>query len=1278
MPLDSIAVLSLLDRATDANGAIVPGAKLYFYEAGTTTPLTVYSDPDLTLSLGAVVTCDAGGYPTSDGNAQCSIYTGTDSYKVEVKTSTGTTVLTRDNIRGASVIPDTTSTAIPETPLVSRTSTYTILTTDQGKLINADPTAGSFAVTLPNAITAGDGWRVGVRHAGTTNVVTVRSTGGQSIAMAGQSDATSAALTGRGHTRWFVSDGAGWTVDSEVPPLMGGPLPFLKVSDRLTAPPTSPIGGARYIVSGTPTGVWLTLGFQENDVAESDGNGSWLRYQPADGWLAYVADENLVTQYQDTDWIDFTNVTAPDTSSLQVASFSHELGTNTNGGTAATGAWTASVINTTRTNTITNCTLASNQIALPYGKYFFSISKSFYGTDETQIRLACGLGNKVSPTVYVPRYTSGTGPADIIVGSEVSLSGYIDITTLTGEVVEVQYYAKDGGADSRALGVPRNVGAEPEVYGTFTFVKLEAMQGPQGEDGPQGPGGLDAAYPYLWSTSTSGDPGTGYLRANNSTLSSATQIGISETTGDLASIAAVMATWDDSTSSIKARIKITKEGATNNFVEFLITGTGSDQGAYWTFPVSYVASGGTLVNNDELAVIVIEKGDLGDPGTTVPDPSGLSTRTAPLLSTESVLVYDGALKLGAPAVVTPWLTPERHSAVGDGAANDTAAMAAAIVQASLGIGGGVILCTGKYLLDSITLPRNVWLVGPGQRPCQPLSGVSIYDYPGQLRLKSGATITMGQSAGLKNLAIVRDGLAPLPPTTSAEAATLVGTFGGTAITGTGTYYQVEGCLIAGFAQASSCTATSSQGGSDFRDVHIDCTAGLLQTGGGFNSSWHRVVCWPYLTAAVAASGSAGLHRSGSAFKLVDGGGVGNDWTCLFDTFAYGYATAYDLVNCSGIDLIAPKADYGAGYTGTEVGIKITGSSLGRIGISMPKIITIPTSIQVNLTGSTSAAHVRIALADLVPNTVGLDLVSGSVTMQGGTITNGPKGVNVGAAAEDFIADGLIMDTLTDGIVYNASWAGYSRVTGQVFRSVTTEFTIPDAVLDQIQLLGVDAGVAPYGNTLSNLTIYDTNAQLLLRQASGTANEKIWDLIATSGALQRRASTDAGTFTAFETVSRSGGTPTLIAWTVPTRTDQIELGHTSDTTFVRSSAGRATIEGNEIMMYGSVGPAWTSYTPTIGGITGTGTGRYARNGKTLHFSVQITVTTGGVTAPTFTLPVQAANDIRYIVSGKNASAGTQWSTLIDPNATSATLVRYDGAAPTSNGDVLVVTGTYQTV
>lgn len=54
-------IIAAPPRATDANGASASGAKAYFYQTGTTTPVTVYTDEDLTVPHPTPVVADSGG-----------------------------------------------------------------------------------------------------------------------------------------------------------------------------------------------------------------------------------------------------------------------------------------------------------------------------------------------------------------------------------------------------------------------------------------------------------------------------------------------------------------------------------------------------------------------------------------------------------------------------------------------------------------------------------------------------------------------------------------------------------------------------------------------------------------------------------------------------------------------------------------------------------------------------------------------------------------------------------------------------------------------------------------------------------------------------------------------------------------------------------------------------------------------------------------------------------------------------------------------------------------
>lgn len=88
----------------DLNGDVVPGALLRFYEAGTTTPLTVYSDPDLATPLTFPIEADANGrWPR--------VYLPYEDYREFVTTPDGMLLWNDDGI--ANPAPPTVDTTVP-------------------------------------------------------------------------------------------------------------------------------------------------------------------------------------------------------------------------------------------------------------------------------------------------------------------------------------------------------------------------------------------------------------------------------------------------------------------------------------------------------------------------------------------------------------------------------------------------------------------------------------------------------------------------------------------------------------------------------------------------------------------------------------------------------------------------------------------------------------------------------------------------------------------------------------------------------------------------------------------------------------------------------------------------------------------------------------------------------------------------------------------------------------------------------------------------------------
>lgn len=142
--------------------------------------------------------------------------------------------------------------------------------------------------------------------------------------------------------------------------------------------------------------------------------------------------------------------------------------------------------------------------------------------------------------------------------------------------------------------------------------------------GVAGAAGPNVGLDYTWSTSTSGDPGSGKVLVNNATPASATQLNISETNRQSASQSAYLATWDDSTSTSSrgvVRIMDVSNPGTN-FLEYLITGAITDAGSYDTFPVTYIGGAGTIANAATVAVMHFRTGDKGADGVGTGDVTG--------------------------------------------------------------------------------------------------------------------------------------------------------------------------------------------------------------------------------------------------------------------------------------------------------------------------------------------------------------------------------------------------------------------------------------------------------------------------------------------------------------------------------------------------------------------------------------------------------------------------------------------------------------------------------
>jgi hypothetical protein len=180
---------------------------------------------------------------------------------------------------------------------------------------------------------------------------------------------------------------------------------------------------------------------------------------------------------------------------------------------------------------------------------------------------------------------------------------YFDVTGLT-----------DNGSDVTLTGsVAASSGtlSDEEVLRVF-----QIPVGDKGDDGSQGPAGStgsDGGFVYAFSTDTTEtDPTSGFLKFSSSTLANVTEIYIYETT-TAASIAEEIATWDDGTDAISAKVKVSGSAA-NDFIIFELTPANVDNGDWVTLSGSVTSSSGTFSANEDVRVNVTLHGNVGPQG----------------------------------------------------------------------------------------------------------------------------------------------------------------------------------------------------------------------------------------------------------------------------------------------------------------------------------------------------------------------------------------------------------------------------------------------------------------------------------------------------------------------------------------------------------------------------------------------------------------------------------------------------------------------------------------
>jgi hypothetical protein len=228
----------------DSNGDPAAGAKAFFYDAGTSTPKTVYSDSTLTTPYSQPVLANATGHFTETGP----IYGAAGDYKLKVTDSTGGVGLPGvdlfPEVDNWTVLANLTQTIL-SFPTVTKTTNYEVVAGDRGKVLEFDAAGATLIVTL-KAATLGSGFPIWIVNSGTTGTIQLQFDGAETLLDAATYDLVNkhqvVGITSRGAAGWriiaaygfnfdtLVTFNAGLTVTAGDPATFGGPVIFPPVT----------------------------------------------------------------------------------------------------------------------------------------------------------------------------------------------------------------------------------------------------------------------------------------------------------------------------------------------------------------------------------------------------------------------------------------------------------------------------------------------------------------------------------------------------------------------------------------------------------------------------------------------------------------------------------------------------------------------------------------------------------------------------------------------------------------------------------------------------------------------------------------------------------------------------------------------------------------------------------------------------------------------------------------------------------------------------------------
>lgn len=230
-----------------------------------------------------------------------------------------------------------------------------------------------------------------------------------------------------------------------------------------------------------------------------------------------------------------------------------------------------------------------------------STSLAIANSGSKSATIGTGLGYSVGARV---RFTDQANSANYMEGL---------VTAYNSSTGAIVFTADNSGGSGTISSWYVNVAGDKGATGPTGATGATGAAGATGATGATG-AAAPLSLDMTWSTGTSGDPGSGATGIDNATYTSMTAWRVSETDRLGNGKAALIASFDDSTSSNKARVDIIDVLDTAKWLSFYITGSITDSGGYDSFPATYIATGTALTDGNRVSVIVTPIGNKGTDG----------------------------------------------------------------------------------------------------------------------------------------------------------------------------------------------------------------------------------------------------------------------------------------------------------------------------------------------------------------------------------------------------------------------------------------------------------------------------------------------------------------------------------------------------------------------------------------------------------------------------------------------------------------------------------------